>query len=297
MQYRLWQVVTAIARRLPPRAAYAIAVATGWAAYYCWPRGRRATISNFRRVLGSASPSEVRRVARASLVNYCRYLTDFIRFASLSPQALIEAAKDSENYRELDAALERGKGVIFVCMHMGNWDIGAAAAAARGYPITVVAETFADGRLDEMVVNSRRRLGMQVVKMEKAGPSLLRALKKNGLLALLIDRPTPGDGVRVKFFGEDVEVPAGPARLALRSGATVVPAAFPRVDPNRIDVATLADFAIDFKATGEEGRDIQSLTQAIMSAHERYVRAYPNQWYMFRYMWPRRAARASSTAK
>jgi lauroyl/myristoyl acyltransferase len=297
MQYRLWQVVTAIARRLPSRVSYAVAVVAGWLAFYCWPRGRRATISNFRRVLKSAPPAEVRRVARASLVNYCRYLADFIRFAAFSPAELIDAAKGRENYMALDAALQRGKGVIFVCMHLGNWDTGAASAAARGYPITVIAETFADRRLDEMIVRSRKRLGMQVVKMEKAGPSLLRALKQNGLLALLIDRPIPGDGIKVNFFDEEVEVPSGPARLALRSGATVVPAAFPRIDPNRFEVTALADFAIDFHPTGEEDRDIQGLTQAIMSAHERYIRAYPDQWYMFRYMWPRRTARASSVAK
>lgn len=297
MQYRLWQVVTAIARRMPPRVSYGIAVVAGWLAFYFWPRGRRATISNFGRVLRPATRSEVRRAARASLVNYCRYLADFIRFGSLSPEALIEAAKGAENFRDLDAALECGKGVIIVCMHFGNWDTGAAAAAARGYPVTVIAETFADRRLDDMVVQSRRRLGMQVIKMEKAGPSLLRALKQNGLLALLIDRPIPGDGVKVKFFGEDVEVPAGPARLALRSGAKVIAAAFPRVNPNRIEVKPLTDFAIDFEATGEEEHDVQSLTQAIMSAHERYVRAYPDQWYMFRYMWPRRAAAASSAGK
>lgn len=297
MQYRLWQVATAIARRTPLRVSYGIAIVAGWLAFYFWPRGRRATISNFGRVLRPATRSEVRRVARASLVNYCRYLADFIRSGSLSPQSLIEAAKGSENFRELDAALQCGKGVIIVCMHFGNWDTGAAAAAARGYPVTVIAETFADRRLDKMVVESRRRLGMQVIKMEKAGPSLLRALKQNGLLALLIDRPTPGDGVKVKFFGEDVEVPAGPARLALRSGAKVIAAAFPRVDPNRPDVTTLTDFALDFHPTGDERRDIQCLTQAIMSAHERYVRAYPDQWYMFRDMWPRRTVQASSATQ
>jgi KDO2-lipid IV(A) lauroyltransferase len=162
--------------------------------------------------------------------------------------------------------------------------------AARGYPVTVVAETFSDARLDAMVVNSRTRLGMVIIKLEKAGPSLLRTLKSSGLLALLIDRPRAGDGVTVNFFGEAVEVPAGPARLALRTGAMVVPAAFARVTPNALKVEALTDFDIRVDLEGDEANDVQSLTQAIMDSHERFIRRYPDQWYMFREMWPRRTA-------
>ncbi len=289
MQYRLWQLVTAVVRRLPPRAGYLVAFLVGSATFYLWPRGRRATLRNFRRVMPGAPAAEIRRTARRSLVNYCRYLADFVRFPSLSPQQLAGLVSGEESFRALDAALERGKGALIVCMHFGNWDLGAGAAAARGYPLTVVAETFADPRLDDMVTGARRRRGMSIVKMGKVGPSLLRALKKNGLLALLIDRPTPGDGVCVEFFGEQVEVPAGPARLALRSGAMVVPTAFARVDPDRLEVTTLTDFGLHFDPSGDESRDIHDLTQAIMRSHERFIRDHPDQWYMFREMWPGRA--------
>ena len=224
-------------------------------------------------------------MARHSLVNYCKYLADFIRFPSIPAGRLIEEVEGQSRFDALSRVLERGKGAVIVCMHFGNWDLGAGAAAARGYPLTVVAETFADPRLDEMVMGARTRLGMKIVKMEKAGPSLLRALKQNGLLALLIDRPTPGDGVRVTFFGEEVEVPAGPARLALRTGAAVVPTAFARIDPHRPEVTTLCDFDVPLERTGDDETDVRTLTQAIMRSHERFIRQYPDQWYMFRPMW------------
>ncbi len=286
MQYRLWQLATALGRRLPLRLSYGIAIAVGSATYHLWPRGRRAMARNFVRVLPAASRSDVRRASRRSLANYCCYLIDFMRFPSLAPSDFICRVAGDDSFRALDAALARGKGVIVVCMHFGNWDLGAGATAARGYPVTVVAETFADHRLDEMVVDSRRKLGMSIIKMERAGPSLLRTLKQNGILALLIDRPVPGDGVKVRFFGEEVEVPAGPARLALRTGATVVPTAFARQHWDRPDVTTLTDFEIRTEGTGDELADIQRITQAIMDSHERFVRAYPDQWYMFREMWP-----------
>lgn len=289
IQYRLWQFVTAVVGRMPARAAYGVAVAIGTGWFYCWPRGRTAMIGNYGRVLNDAAPGEIRKVARASLINYCRYLADFMRFPSTSSDVLRASVAGREAFHALDRALERGKGAVVVCMHFGNWDLGAGATAARGYPITVVAETFADQRLDAMVVGARERLGMEVVKLERAGPSMIRALKRNGLLALLIDRPVPGEGVKVDFFGEQVEVPAGPARLALRTGAKIVPAAFVRLHPNRRHVRTLADFSIDIVPSGDSEADVRKLTQAIMKVHEGFIRRYPDQWYMFREMWPRRA--------
>lgn len=290
MQYRSWQLVTAVLGRLPARLAYFVAVVVGNLAYYLWPRGRRAMLRNYRRVLPGATHQEIQRVARQSLVNYCHYLTDFMRFHRLTPQAMVANVMGDESFDALDRALERGQGAIIVLMHFGNWDLGAGATAARGYPVTVVAETFRDSRLDEMVVRSRTRLGIKVIKMEKTGPSIVRSLRRNSLLALLIDRPTPGDGVKVKFFGEDVEVPAGPARLALRTGASVVTAAFARPRGGRMPVVTLTDFDITIERSGDDDEDIRALTQAIMASHEKFVRAYPEQWYMFREMWPRKAA-------
>lgn len=248
-------------------------------------------LHNYTRVLAGASQREIRRMGRQSLINYCRYLADFVRFPSLDREEIVRLVSGRESFADLDGALSRGNGALIVCMHFGNWDIGAGAAAARGYPLSVIAETFSDERLDKMVLASRERLGMQVIKMERAGPSMLRTLKQNGLLALLIDRPMPGQGVRVQFFGEDVEVPAGPARLALRSGAAVVPTAFVRTDKHGMAVKTLTDFSAMPELTGDEAEDIRQITQAIMDAHERFIRQHPDQWYMFREMWPQEGAR------
>lgn len=241
--------------------------------------------ANYARVLPDAPASHRRAIARRSLVNYCKYLADFIRFPSVSKRDLIHAVDGDGQFEKLDKLRASGRGAVIVCMHFGNWDAGAGATAARGYPVTVVAETFAHERLDAMVSGAREKLGMKLVKMERVGPSLLRVLKGNELLALLIDRSVPGEGVRVRFFGEEVEVPAGPARLALRSGAQVVPTAFPRIHPNKPGVRTRCDFTVPTISTGDAEADVQQLTQAIVTAHERFIREHPDQWYMFRPMW------------
>ena len=282
----------ALTRLLPLPLLSGIAGIAGAGAFYLWPRGRRAMLRNYRRVLPSSSPAERRRVARRSLGNYCRYLVEFAAAPRRPPAQRREAVVDTAGLVSLDAALAKGQGAIAVSLHFGNWDVGAAAAAARGYPVTAVGESFADARLDAMIVDGRERLGVRLVKMERAASALVRALRRNELAAILIDRPLEEGGVRVRFFGEEVEVPAGPARIALRTGAAAGAVAFPRVAPGRVDV--VADFQLPFEATGERERDVQALTQAIMTANEALVRAYPDQWYMFREFWrPRAGPRAS----
>ena len=283
--YYTWVVVSALVRRLPLRVSYGVALISGTVAFYAWPRGRKATLRNYRVVCPGAGKAELRSLARRSLVNYCRYLVDFIRFPSLGPREVAREAIGDAKFIALDKCLERGNGVIIVCMHFGNWDLGAAATAGRGYPLSVVAETFRDARLDRSVVAARERLGMNVVKIEGVSPSIFRILKRNGLLALLIDRPNQADGVEVEFFGRMIRVPTGPARIAIRSGAAVVPVAFPRRHSWKPTVDVLADFTVVDTGSDEATR-VQELTQQIFSAHERFIRDYPDQWFMFREMWP-----------
>jgi KDO2-lipid IV(A) lauroyltransferase len=133
-----------------------------------------------------------------------------------------------------------------------------------------------------MVFDMRRALGIAVFPMD--GPLLgaVRHLHGNGVLALLLDRPGADAGVEVTFFGAPTTLPQGPARLALRTGAALGVAAFPRVNRGSPDVAVHAEFF----ACGEGRATIAGMTQWLATAHERFIRAYPDQWYMFRDMWP-----------
>ena len=290
-QYYTWRLANAVLGRLPLRASYAVATLLGALSFECWPRGRRNLLRNYARVLPGASRDEILRAGRGSLVNYCKYMVDFIRLPALSRDEARAACAGEGAFAALDDALARGRGMVAVPMHFGNWDLGAAAVAARGYNATVVAETFADPRLDGMVFDARRKLGLHIIPMEHAGPSLLRVLKRGGLLALLIDRPTPGEGVSVTFFGRTIDVPAGPARLALASGAMVTAVAFRRLRPGAPDVEILAEFIPPPPRSANREDDVRALTQQIISAHERFIHAYPEQWYMFREMWPREEGR------
>jgi KDO2-lipid IV(A) lauroyltransferase len=122
--------------------------------------------------------------------------------------------------------------------------------------------------------------------MERAATGIVRALRHNETLAILIDRPVTDGGVPVEFFGATTQVPAGPARIALRTGAKVIPVALVRVSERDDRIRAFLDFGVEPPCSGDGERDVQDLTQQIMAAHERFIRRYPDQWYMFRRMWP-----------
>jgi KDO2-lipid IV(A) lauroyltransferase len=277
--------MSAMVRRLPLGAAYALADACGAIGFGLSTRLRRNTQRNFRIVLPEAGARERRTIARRSVQGYCRYLVDFARLQDLERGEIARQCKAGKAFERLRCEAA-GRGAIVVPMHFGNWDAGAAAAVVEGFEVTAAADRFGDARLDDAVFGARERLGIRIVDASRASPAMVRTLRKGGLLALLIDRPSPGSGVTVPFFGQPTDVPAGPARLALRTGAAIVPAAFPRTRTDSPAVDVLADFCIDASGTGNREADVARITSDVMAAHERYIRRYPEQWYMFREMWP-----------
>lgn len=244
-------------------------------------------IDNMVHVLGrDASQSTVRSMARKALRNYLRYLVDFLRTPILGPEEIVRLVSFNQ-WTPFDEALSGGKGAIFVSLHMGNWDLGGALLALKGYPVNVVVDTFANSRLNRYVQGSRERLGMRTIPRELAARRVLQALRRNEALAILMDRPmNPGEGVAVDFFDSATVVPAGAATLALRTGARIVPAGMVRLPGDRF--LGLVDTCIAFEPTGDDQEDLRVLTQQIMDSLARWVREYPDQWYMFRRMWPER---------
>ncbi|MDZ7728194.1 MAG: lysophospholipid acyltransferase family protein [Dehalococcoidia bacterium] len=255
----------------------------GQGAFHLWPRGRRSTTRNFERVLPEVSQGKRRRIAQRSIANYGRYLVDFARFPR---EGELDVEDPDGHVDRLKELLDEGQGAIVATMHFGNWDAAAASLGRAGIPVTAVADRFGDAKLDRAVFGAREAAGLDIAVRGEPG-KIVRALKNGRVLAMVVDRPTPGEGVPVRFFGEECEVPDGAARLALRTGAPVIPAACYRLRPGAPEFRIWADWDVVLpEARGSDG--VQALTQAIFSAHERVIRQWPSQWYMFREMWPER---------
>ncbi len=241
--------------------------------------------SNMRQVLGPDGDSrEVKRLTQAVFANYARYMVDLVRLPSMDPSELVEGVT-VVGWERLEAAFAAGRGVVVATGHVGSWDLAGAFVVARGLPVSVIVETLKPARWNERVQRIREHVGMRAIPMESGVRDMLAVLRRKEALAVLVDRPLAGDGVPVTFFGRTTHVPGGAATLALRAGATLLPAALIRDPDGRGYVAHIGE-PISTQAGGRSAADIQELTQRVMSWLEDLIRRHPDQWYMFRQMWP-----------
>ena len=245
---------------------------------------RRLVARHQQRVHGGAlSPRALRRAVQRAFDSYARYWVEAFRLPSFTP-ADLDAAMSYEGYEHLTAALDDGKGVICVIPHLGCWDFAGAWLASQGVPITVIVEPLEPPELFEWFASFRRSLGMTVVPLgPDAATASMRALKNNEVLCLLSDRDITGGGVEVEFFGERTTLPAGPATLALRTGAPLLPTAvYYRGDLHHGVVRP----AVPVERTGRLREDVQRVTQQLAHELEALIRKAPEQWHLMSPNWP-----------
>ena len=151
--------------------------------------------------------------------------------------------------------------------------------------MTAVAERLEPEQLYEWFIDQRSAMGLSIVPLDaEAGGLLIKTLRNGGLVGLLCDRDLIGNGVEVEFFGETTTLPAGPATLALRTGATLITAAvYSGPGPNHHAIISAP---IDTSRTGSFRTDVSRITQEIARHFEDYIGRAPEQWHMFQPNWP-----------
>jgi lauroyl/myristoyl acyltransferase len=282
MVYWLHRLIAPLTRWAPLWFSYLAASLIGWCAFFVYPDKRGNAIRNMASVLGDdAEPGQVRRLAHRAFVNYAKYLIDMIRLTGLSLEDL-ERRVTVTGWEHFLEANDAGSGLIFIGGHIGNSDLAAAILAARGFPVSVIAEPLHPPRWDAMVQAARRAVGLKVIPMGSNAIRFLRVLREKEILAFLIDRPED-EGVAVRFFGRTTTVPAGAAALALRSNARILGAYLVRSGNEW--VAHISP-AIPQPETGDPTRDLEALMQSLFDWLEHVIRQHPDQWFMFRPMWP-----------
>jgi KDO2-lipid IV(A) lauroyltransferase len=295
MMYWLLRIGFALSRRLPLSWRYALGALGGEAVYWCWPAKRRNTRRNMAVVTGDHGDGRrAAAMARASLRNYGRYVIDFLNLPNMPPAEVARRAR-VQGWEHVDRALQAGKGVILVTGHLGLWDYAPSLAAAR-YPgrVYVVAEPFTSPRVDRLIQAQREAKGVMVIPMACVR-QMVRVLRDNCILGVLVDRPTHGDGVAVDFFGRRTMVPAGVATLAALTGAALLPFYLIHRGDGGYEGRILPP--IWPPSSGDRAADVQRVTQRIFSVLERIIARRPQNWYMFRDMWALASAtRAESGA-
>ncbi len=283
--YWLFRLTILITSPLPLWLGYRVAAAVAEICYHFFSRQRRGLNQNMAVVLNSDDTDEVDALARRAFRNFGKFVIDFIHFPAITREEVHRRLVFSQ-WTELDEALESGRGVIMPTLHLGMWDLGAAALAAYDYPINAIVDTFRYDKLDELIRSSRGKLGMNVIRRDRTGPSVFRKIKRGEILAILIDVQPPGQTVIVNFLGRPATVSAIPARIALSTGARVVTAlAFRGPESDTIIRPVIDIYGARFEPTGDSDQDVVALTQLIMDSFERMMRNHPEQWLLFHPLW------------
>ena len=227
----------------------------------------------------------VDRAAAAAFGSYARYWLESFRLPTLSGDAL-DRGIDVPAYHHVEEALERGNGVILALPHLGGWEwAGFWMATVNRLPITVVVEPLDPPELFEWFADFREQLGMRVVPLgPDAGREVLGALRRNEIVCLLCDRDLTGDGIEVTFGDERTTLPAGPATLALRTGAALLPTAV-YFRPKGRHLGTVRP-PIDTQRQGRLRDDAAAITQRLADELVTLIAAAPHQWHLLAPNWP-----------
>jgi KDO2-lipid IV(A) lauroyltransferase len=286
---RAYRAGAAVARALPERVAFATAAALGAGAGLVAGGRRRQVERNLRRLHDghALTAADERRAVRGTFQSYARYWVESFRLPGTSPAALA-AGITLEGWDAIVGGRRAGNGVILALPHLGGWEwAGFWLATSVGMPVTVVVEPLDPPELFDWFADLRRGFGMHVVPLgPSAGPEVLRALRENHVLCLLCDRDLAGDGVEVEFFGERTTLPGGPATLALRTGAPLLPAAVYFDGPDHYAIIRPPVAAVRTSGAGSLRRDVARVTQALAAELEVLIRRAPEQWHLLQPNWP-----------
>ena len=232
-----------------------------------------------------ATDPEVAQIARRSFRNFAKYIVEIMRFPLLGV-ADFERLVAIQGWEHLRGALALGKGVIFVSIHFGNFEVGGARIADE-IPLNVIADELENQRLMDLLVGNRAHKNITLLAPDGAAKKVLGALRRNEMVGLMMDlgpRAQAFDVVEAQFFGTPTRFPAVAASLARVSGAPIVVAAVVRERDNTF--TGIAQPPIFVERTKQGAEDVQRATQAIARGLEAFVRRWPDQWYIFRPMWP-----------
>jgi lauroyl/myristoyl acyltransferase len=283
--FEAYRLAARAAVMLPERAAGPVASAAGRILAEAL-RGRRTMVArHLQRVHGgSLDRRQLDRAVAGAFDSYARYWLEAFRAPSLS-KADLDARLTVDGFDRVEAALAVGSGAILALPHLGSWDLAGAWVTGRGMRLTVVVEQLEPPELFEWFVGQRREMGMSIVPLGSgAATAVMRALQANEIVALLCDRDIGGGGIAVEFFGEVTTLPGGPATLALRTGAPILPAGVYAVSSTR-HVAEVRR-ALPTERTGRLRDDVARVTQLLARDLEAIIRKAPEQWHLFQPNWP-----------
>ena len=280
-----YKAAAAFCRVAPSSVTSHLAFPLGAAAAALQREPRKIAERNLRRVLGAGLHGrELRRMSREVFVSYARYYVDSFRLPTRRADE-IERGFTVDGYHYIEAALAGETGPILALPHLGGWEWAAFwLTRIKGERVSAVVEELRPPELFEWFTGLRRDLGMDVIPLGAgAGSAVVKAIKQRHITCLLTDRYLSGGGVPVEFFGERTLLPAGPATLALRTGAPLLPSV---VYFRGGACHGVVRPPVPAQREGKLRDDVARITQLMARELEELIAAAPEQWHLLQPNWP-----------
>jgi KDO2-lipid IV(A) lauroyltransferase len=274
---------------LPRRAARAVGVGIGKAVWVLLPRLRRVGVQNLHMAFPEKTEAEVQAVLRGVYRSLGRQIGEFCKMPGYTAQESSEFIRyiGLEHYL---AAKAKCNGVLVVTGHLGAWELSSYYHSLMGHPMSLVIRRLDNPLVDEFVNSVRCRHGNRVIHKDDFARGLLRAMHDGETVGILMDtNMTPPQGVFVPFFGVQACTATALARVALKTGAAVLPGFLVWEESEQKYLLRFGE-ELELVRSGDAEEDIVANTALFTAAIEAFVRRYPEQWLWLHRRWKTRPA-------
>jgi len=267
---------------LPEKSAYKLSKVISDQIYRKNGKGVKRLRGNYQRVMPKMSEREIEDLTKDGMRSYLRYWFDTFRLNKWSKSRIIETTfVVRENL--LRDPIATKQGCIIALPHAGNWDHAAAYFCSTGITLTAVVEKLKPEAIFKKFLAYRQSIGIEAIShKEKTIPILMERLNEGKLIALVADRDMSRNGIEVNFLGGVAKMPAGPAILALKTGAPLV-TAYIRYFEKGIEITI--DETIKLPVAGSEEEQIKIITQSMADNFAKRIKDSPVDWHMLQRIW------------
>ncbi|MDP8228841.1 MAG: lysophospholipid acyltransferase family protein [Candidatus Electryoneaceae bacterium] len=282
-EYNALALFAWVIRWLPLKMSRAIADLLGWILANWIKLRRDVALDNLKQAFGSSmDATERQRIYVRCWRHFMRVGVEMARLPRMTPE-FADRWVDLSGRAVLDNALSRGKGVMVVSGHFGNWEWMGGGLALSGLSSVYVVESQSNRLVEDWLNRMRQSVGVEIVPISKAARGLFTALRRNKVVAILCDQDAGDRGVFVPFFGRLASTPQGPALFHLRTGAPIVFAASPR-DKKGVYRVIIEEMTFP-NLTGDSDHDVEIIMSRITARLEAEIRRHPEQWLWLHRRW------------